>query len=228
MKACLLSAVFVVGGCASQPPVVQLAPTDGITAKDYGDVLERWTRKDVIFDGLFSIMYLHASFHAPELRKAFLLRFPESYGRGSEEASRLTLSNPEAEAHWEFFLSASTPHQRHNDLARDDSIWRVTLSADDGPEVEAKVRRVALNANLRVFYPYLTPFASGYGLEFPLTTLEGTPVIGPMTTKVVLRVSSALGASELVWELDPARGGRQMRSRRSSTVSEGGPEDTSG
>ncbi|MEL6189010.1 MAG: hypothetical protein AAFU79_30690 [Myxococcota bacterium] len=191
-------------GCASTPDPLSLAPTETLEAQDYPEVLSRWTRSAEIFDGLFSVMYLNASFHAPELRKAFLLRFPESYGRGSDEAERLTLANPDAETHWEFFLSASTPHQAHNDLARPDSIWRVSLRADGGPEVEARVRRVDLNANLRVFYPYVTPFASGYGLEFPLTTLEGTPLIRPETRKVVLRVASALGSAEMEWALSPS------------------------
>lgn len=188
-------------GCATATGPVSLVPAEALNPEDYPEVLGRWTRNAEIFDGLFSIMYLNASFHAPELRKAFLIRFPESYGRGSDEAERLTLANPEAETHWEFFLSASTPHQAHNDLARPDSIWRVSLRADDGPEVEAQVRRVDLNANLRAFYPYLTPFASGYGVDFPLTTLEGQPLIQPTTKKLVLRVASALGEAEMEWRL---------------------------
>lgn len=205
MRGGLIALALTISGCAGASRPLSLQPAADLDEASYKDVLKRWTKKDEVFDGLFSVMYANATFHSPELRKAFLLRFPESYGRGSDEARRLTLADPEAESHWEFFLSASTSNQRWNDLARPDSIWRVTLRADGGPEVDAIVRLIPLNANLRVFYPYLTPFATGYGLKFPLVTPEGTPTIGPETKTVVLRVSSALGAAEMVWQLTPVR-----------------------
>ncbi len=198
LLALALSAVVV--GCSGKPAPLRLEPpTEGL-AGDYGAVLDRWTRRSQIYDGLFSVLYVGATFHAPELRRAFLQRFPDAYGRGSEEARRLTLANPDAETHWEFFLGAATSKQRWNDFARADSIWRVSLVAD-GVEVDAKVRRIPLNANVRVFYPYLTPYTSGYGLEFPLTTVEGKPLITSATRKLELRVSSALGNTSLVWDL---------------------------
>jgi hypothetical protein len=190
--------------CATSDAPLRLEPPAlDLEAEDYASVLERWTRSEEIFDGLFSVMYAHATLHSPELRRAFIEAFPDAYGRGSEEARRLTLADPDAEAHWEVFLSVSTSDQKWNDLARPDSIWRVTLQTDDGPEVDAKVREVDLNANLRTFYPHVTPFASGYGLEFPLTTLEGEPLIGPSTREIVLRISSALGEARMTWELEP-------------------------
>ena len=197
-----LALVGVLSACAGPPRPLSLQPPEDVGAVDYQDVLGRWTRSETIFDGLYSVAYLHATLHAPELRRAFLQRFPDAYGRGSEEARRLTLADPAAETHWEFFLSASTAKYQWNDLADEDSIWRITLRSDDGPEVDATVRAIPLNANLRVFYPYLTPFSNGYGLEFPLTTPEGAPLIGPETRQVVLRISSAIGATELTWRFD--------------------------
>lgn len=189
--------------CSGPQAPLRLQPQENVSAEDYDRMLDRWTRRDEVFDGLFSIIFVHASFHSPELRRAFLEKFPESYGRGSDEARRLTLADPSAESHWEFFLAASTAKPRWNDLAREDSIWRVTLRADDGPVVDAKVRRIDLNANLRRFYPFISPFALTYGLEFPLTTIEGEPTIGPRTRQLVLRISSALGAAEMTWTLEP-------------------------
>lgn len=190
-------------GCAGEQRPLTLQPPRSLDASDYGNILDRWTRKAEIYDGLFSVAYVRATMHAPELRKAFLERFPDVYGPGSDEARRLTLADPSAEGTWAFFLSASTAREKWNDLALPNSIWRVTLRADDGPLVDAKVREIPLNANLRVFYPYLTPYASGYGLEFPLA-VEGQPLISPSTRKITLRISSAIGETELVWQLGPA------------------------
>lgn len=190
-------------GCVASDPVVQLQPSKAINATDYKSVLGRWTRRDEVYDGLFSVIFVHATFYSPEFRKAFVNRFPEFYGRGSGEGRRLTLEDPDAESHWAFFLAASTPNQTWNDLSRDDSIWRVTLRSDGGPEVNAKVRPIKINANLKTFFPYLTPFAVGYGLDFPLVTLQGQPLITPQTRMIRLRISSALGAAEMAWHLEP-------------------------
>ncbi|MBX2813692.1 MAG: hypothetical protein KTR25_17885 [Myxococcales bacterium] len=190
-------------GCQTTPPLLSLRPQPDIEREDYPRMLNRWTRKDEVFDGIYSIMYVRSTFHAPEFRRAFIERFPDAYGRGSEEARRITLANPEAENHWEFFLTASTPNQRLNDLADADSVWRVTLRADDGPWVLAKVRLIKSTDNLKVFYPYLSPFASAYRLEFPLTSLEGKPIINGQTRHLRLRISSALGVAELEWQFVP-------------------------
>ena len=201
----LLAAGILLGmaSCAAPAPLLSLQPERTLESEDYEATLKRWTRKDDVFDGLFSVMFAHATFHSPEFRRAFLERFPEFYGRGSEEGQRLTLADPEAETHWAFFLAVSTSNQRWNDLARSDSIWRVTLQSDEGPEVEAKVSPIGLDYNIRIFYPYLTPFSSGYRLEFPLTNLEGRPIIHNRTRTIRLRISSALGAAELIWEFEP-------------------------
>lgn len=201
-RAATLIVAMAVSSCAGDPRPLTLRPDPTIRPEDYEDVLERWTRKAEIYDVIQPIAYIRATLHSPEMRKAFLQRFPDVYGPGSEEARRLTLADPSAETKWAFFLSASTVKQSYNDFQRPDSIWRVTLRADDGPVVDAQVRAIPLNANLRVFYPYLTPFASGYGLEFPLT-VDGEPLIGPETRRLVLRLSSAIGETELVWELGP-------------------------
>ncbi len=195
-------AALLAAGCASAPePQVSMSSRTEFAPEDYPRLLNRWSRSDEVFDGLFSVLFAHATFHSPEFRRAFLIRHPQVYGRGSEEAGRLTLTSPKAEEHLEFFMSASTSNQRWNDLDQEDSIWRVTLQSDELVPVQGKVRMIKTTANVRVFYPYITPYASTYGLTFPLTNPDGKPLIGPDTSKLTLRISSALGEAELVWRL---------------------------
>lgn len=201
MRAELLVLSLLLGGCASGEPL-RLTPRNGLTADDYGDVLDQWTRHDEVYNALESIMFVHVTFHSPEFRKAFLLRFPDVYGPGSEAASRLTLTNPSAELFHEFFVSVYTSDIRWNDFAKgEESIWRITLVGEDGESVPAAVERVKPTANIKEFYPFITNFARTYLVRFPLTGVEGKPLITGSTSKFSLRIASAIGKAEMEWSL---------------------------
>jgi hypothetical protein len=198
-------ALWVLGGaCASAPKEpLMLQPAHEFDADDYERVLERWTRKDEVYDGLDSKLFVFATFHSPEFRRAFLLRHTDVYGKGSEEASRLMLTTPEAEEHLEFFFSASTASPQWNDFAQKDSIWRITVEGDEGERVDGKVERLKTTANLRVIYPYINDFARTYAVRFPRMTASGHPVIHAGSRGFTLRISSALGEARLRWDLAP-------------------------
>jgi hypothetical protein len=199
---CTWMALTLLLGCSSvESRSFPLTPTGNITADDYEDVLEQWTRRDEVYDKLYSVAFLHATYHSPAFRRAFLVRHPNVYGPGSEEASRLMLTRPEAENFHEFFVSVSTSNPKWNDLNRDDSIWQVTLTSDGGEPVDADVARVKTTANLRAIYPYITPYAKTYAVRFPRSTFTGQPVLTPKTKALELHVKSALGEASLVWRI---------------------------
>lgn len=202
MKRALLFSLLL-ASCASQPEPLSLQPTKELTPEDYDEVLSNWTRKDEIYDGLDSKLFVHVTFHSPEFRRAFLLRHTDVYGKGSEEASRLMLTSPEAEENLEFFFSASTASAGWNDFAQPDSIWRITLEGDDGEKVEGKVEKRKITANLRVIYPFITDFAKTYAVRFPRMTAMGKPVLSTTTQQFMLRIASALGEATLVWKFKP-------------------------
>lgn len=188
--------------CASVEDRVTLQSERELEPVDYRGALARWTRSDEIYSGLHSVLFVHATLHSPDFRRAFLLRHPDVYGPGSEEAGRLLLTGPEAELHHELFMSVSTSKPTWNDFQQESSIWRITLHGDDGEPVDGEVRLIKTTANLRVIYPYITDFARTYALRFPLKTVSGRPVLSPATRRLVLRIASALGEAELVWALE--------------------------
>lgn len=187
------------GGCASPRPLL-LNSDEVLGADDYEDVLGLWSRADEVYYKLDSVLFAHATFHSSEVRRAFALEHPNVYGPGSEEARRLLLLRPDAEAAHEFFLSASTREQSWNDFDKPDSIWRITLQTDELPAVDGQVERVKTSANLRVIYPYITDFARTYSVRFPLT-VDGQPVLGPTTKVMRLSIISALGTATMTWRL---------------------------
>ncbi len=192
-----------VGACKGQTPLVSLQPSPDLSVEDYEDVLGRWTRKDKVYDKLESKLFVHATFHSPEFRRAFLLRHPEVYGRGSEVARMLALTAPEADEALEFFVSAFTTDMRWNDFDEEDSIWRVTLIGESGEPVDGEVRRLKTTANLRVIYPFITDFARTYSVRFPRTDPSGRPVLSSRSEGMKLRFVSAVGQATLTWRLRP-------------------------
>lgn len=189
-------------GCATpEDRAHPLTSTVPLTPGDYDEVLHDWTRHDEVYDVLYRIAFFHVTYHSPAFRRAFLVRHPDVYGPGSEEASRLLLTSEHSEEFIEFFLSASTANQRWNDLNRTDSIWRITLKSDDGEAVDGKVERVKTTANLRAIYPYITPYANTYAVRFPRNTFTGEPVLTPSTEQLQMRVTSALGEATMTWRI---------------------------
>lgn len=202
----LLPLVLFAFGCASGTPLrVSLMPREAPTAEDYDEVLARWTRSDKVYNMLEAVLFVSATFHSPEFRQAFVLAHPNVYGRGSDEARRLDTLEGGAEENFEFFFSAYTADASWNDFGKDDSIWRVTLEGADGERVDGVVSRIKTNANLRVIYPYVTPWARTYAVRFPRTGAAGQLIISAQTEQFTVRFSSALGEGVLTWHLEPVR-----------------------
>jgi hypothetical protein len=183
---------------------VSLEPTQVITASDYDEVLKRWTRRAKVYDKLDTKLFCFSTFHSPEFRKAFLLHHEHIYGRGSDEARRLSLATEGAEENLEFFFSAYTPDVHWNDFDSASSIWQITLEGDDpNARVEASISRLKINANLRSIYPYITDFAKVYALRFPTVTDDGRPILTGQTQHLILRVVSAIAQTQMIWEFRP-------------------------
>jgi hypothetical protein len=210
--------------CASTPEPLSLQPTKEVQAEDYEEVLGRWTRKDEVYDGLDSKLFVFVTFHSPEFRRAFLLRHTDVYGKGSEEASRLMLTSPEAEENLEFFFSASTASPQWNDFNQPDSIWRITLEGEDGERVDGKIEKLKTTANLRVIYPYISDYARTYAVRFPRMTPMGQAVISAGTRRFTLRISSALGEAKLVWALKGQAGGPASLPKENEPLPDKGEE----
>lgn len=216
--------LVLLASCAGQPEPVSLQATRELHAQDYDEVLARWTRKDQVYDGLDSKLFAFATFHSPEFRRAFLLRHTDVYGKGSEEASRLMLTTPDAEENLEFFFAASTSSPTWNDFAEKDSIWRITLEGDEGERVDGTVEKLKTTANLRVIYPFINDWARTYAVRFPRVSAMGKPIISAQSKQFTMRVASALGEARLTWKLIPSAGITQEEgSSGSSENLEGGP-----
>ncbi len=207
-KLALMLGLLWLSGCSAPPPKVSLFATPAaVRAKDYGDILAKWTRGDRIYRGFDTQLFVTATMHTAELRLAFAEAFPEIYGHGGMVTRReLVDLTGDVEQFHNFFVAAYTPDDKWNDLAEPDSVWRLRLRGSGGIVVDpAAIETVKLDANLCQVYPYLGRFDKAYIVRFPLTDEQQRLVLDERSTSATLRVASALGGAELVWDLLPIK-----------------------
>ncbi len=176
-----------------------------LQASDYPGVIDTWTRSDKVYKSLDTKLFVSSTCHAPEFRRAFAMAFPDIYGQGGEITRReLVDLSGDVEQYNNFFVSMHTAKGKWNDLAREDSIWRVTLMGNEGVEVSpAEILSIKIDANLRNVYPYIGDFDKAYLVRFPLTDPMRRLIIDRDATEFTLRIASALGVATMKWELAP-------------------------
>jgi hypothetical protein len=201
-------ALMIVGLCGCTPqvrPGVLHGPSRVLQPSDYKVVLKTWTRSAKIYQGLDSQMFVTATFHSPEFRRVFALAFPEIYGHGGNITRReLVDLTHDIEQYLTFFVSAYTADRKWNDLAKPDSIWRLSLEGEDGVSVSpTEIIPVKIDANLQAVYPYIDRFDKAYLVRFKLADPMNRLVVKSSSDHFNLKVVSALGKANLRWALEP-------------------------
>lgn len=190
-----------VGACA-EPKAVLYRQNSTLTAEDYQGVLETWTRSDKVYKRLDNIIFVTATYHSPELRRAFALAFPDIYGHGGDVTRReLVDLTGDVEQFHTFFLTAFTPDRKWNDLEKVDSIWHMTLAGSGSAVNPHTIELVNIDENLRTVYPHIDRFDKAYLVRFPLIDTSEELLIGPETKSFTLRIASALGVAQPTWNL---------------------------
>lgn len=206
---------------ADAGPVAHNAPADngfephrfGSNARaSFAHALKTWTRSAKIYQQLDDKLFISATYHAPAFRRAFAVAFPDIYGHGGKITRReLVDLTGGIEQHHNFFVSVYTPDKRWNDIARDDSIWRLSLYSRDprgaGNETEVApddIIPIKMDENLRVVYPYTTRFDKAYLVRFPVLDPLRQPIVHDGTQEVVMRIASAMGVASLRWQVREA------------------------
>ncbi len=202
---CLWLVLVVVCACGGQKAATLFGPTPQPGPDDYAEVLETWTREDKVYQGLETKMFVTATFHTPQFRRAFAVAFPEIYGHGGNITRReLVDLTGDVEQFHNFFMSVYTAEPKWNDLSQSDSIWRLTLIGSEEVSVPpAQVIPIKIDANLTAVYPYITRFDKGYLVRFALADEMQRLVLDGKSNHVTLRIASALGVAELRWDIVP-------------------------
>ena len=203
----LLGCGGVLSACAIANPVLSLAPTTTVSApSDYVKQVRRWTRHgDTIYD-FDAALIVDATFHAPEFQAAFDAKYIHAY-RVNENARTQVLAKLDAAANegYVFHVETSSHTYELGDIKPPKTIWRTTLIDDKGREVSASVisQDRTRPEVLTTFYPYIGIFSRAWRVVFPTALPDGTPLVGPDTKNLTLRIAGPPGIIELRWRFAP-------------------------
>lgn len=196
----LFAIVWLCASCGASYPPVRLTEDWPATPRDYGAVVQDWTRKAELHVDYQEVCELVATLKSPDWRASHAAHHAELRGlTGEARAQYITQARAEAAGPFELEIMLTTWDRRENDLDRGQkSVWRVVLIDEQGQEIEpleiVKDRRPA--RVVRAEFPALGEFATPYIARFPRTAA----VLGPAAKRVRLRMSSPRGGLEVVWQ----------------------------
>ena len=192
--------VALLSACFNKSQPIRLTEEWPAQVDDYQDVTDNWTRNGRLrasfSDQGSQLLELYATFLSTEWRAAYVQRQAEL--QTMSDASRGLLADEQkkiaAESH-QVKLLMSTYHAQHNDLHRQDSIWRVVLVDEAGNEIAAtsieKDRRP--RQLISAEFDKLSDFAEAYLVTFP----HAPAILSGKSFS--LRVTSSLGTVQLHW-----------------------------
>jgi hypothetical protein len=184
-----------------RPPHV----ADDEAEENYHRVLERWTRRAEIYDRLDLKLFIAATEESVDFRTAKAERLASFQGIPKDGVKALIDRELGAsQQSYDFYLGVHTTSPTWNDFDRTESIWRMALKSDEGEVTPIQVERLGRpDINTRGIYLYVGDFWTGYRLHFPVTFADGRPLLAPGERTVTLRIYSAVGHTELVFEAAP-------------------------
>lgn len=194
-----LGAVAALAGCGAASPPVDLSGTWPAKPGDYEEVTEAWTRRDEHRRDFSMVVDVAATVKAPPWRAAYVAHRARREKLSPAAVAALEAAERTADAEFlELELMMATYDRRANDLTKGErSIWRVTLTGDDGAEVApVEIQRDRRPASeVKAYFPALGDFHVPYIVKFPRTGA----LLHEGAKRLTLRVASAQGAVELTW-----------------------------
>jgi hypothetical protein len=187
--------LLLLGCSTARPPRIgEPGPTvpDASEEKLWSDLVDRFTDRKAIYDGLDTRVFMAATWQSPQFYQARVKRELEFQAAPAEEfGAALKAESARLNDITEFTLGVNFNDYRYEDFDKPGSIWRLTLVVGDAELTPLEVHRVG-KANLarRALYPYLDTFWVEYVVRF-------RKVAVPPGAKLVLRVASSLGRAEL-------------------------------
>lgn len=173
-------------------PLRNQAGVPEISSSDFQSLIEKKSRKLEVYDGLYNILTVQATWLDSQVTDASLsqmariAQWSEQIYR--EERAKKIAKNTDTT---EFFVSIYTPERRHSDLSKSKNLWKIFLEVD-GQRYEGKATKVKqLLTEIQALYPYHNRWSTPYVISFsvPTATLENKPA--------TLTLTGAVGAAQL-------------------------------
>ena len=163
-----------------------------ISSSDYEALLTNKTKKLEVYDGLYNVLTVQATWLDSQMMEAALsqsarnAQWSEQIYR--EERAKKIIKNTDTT---EFFVSIYTPERRHSDLSKTKNLWKIYLEVD-GQRYEGKATKVKLLlSEIQALYGYHNRWSVPYLVSFqvPTATVENRAA--------TLTFTGAVGAAQL-------------------------------
>lgn len=178
MKWFFCFSLFVLSACAHHEPRGADIGTR-IDSQDYDQLIDKFTRHDVQYDGFYNKFELYVTFINSEVQAAFIQKrsdiFQWDLKQAQAEREKMMQENS---TQTKFALSFFVPSTRLNDLNKGSSIWKIYLEAN-GQRYEGRAtKRNGKLEEIRAMFPHHNRWSTPYEITFnvPLSGIEGAPV----------------------------------------------------
>lgn len=166
-----------------------------ISESDYQMILEANTQRKQVYSGLYNIMDLTTTLLTSKVVDAQNDQFARLYlwdenKYSQEKAKSLDKISKETEV----FVSFFTPERKHDDLHKNQTLWKVFMDLSNNGEskrIEGKVKKIKLlTEEIQGFYPYHNRFATPYTITFPISIKQVESY-----TEVNLTITGPIGSA---------------------------------
>lgn len=207
MRRAALFLALAAAGCAGAPPAIGEPGAelpDPKAEAQYQAALRKVTQHREVYSGIDTQLFTAATYQSADFREARVRRQAafQTWPEPKLDDAILRERADAAQVH-EVVFGVSVVDRRFDDLDSKSSIWRLSLSTDQGEVTPVAIRRVGrANQDLRAYYPYLGDFWTMYTARFPIS-VGGRPLVGPDTKALIFRMSSTLGQVEMAFPVTP-------------------------
>lgn len=189
-----ISTLLLIGLLASscRTPLKAQNGVPDISTSDYEKAISDKTKKIEVYDGLYNILTVQATWLDSKVADASLSQNArlQQWNEALYKEEREKRINKNAQS-TDFFVSIYTPERKHSDLRRGTNLWKIYLEVD-GQRYEGKASKVRLLlTEIQALYPYHNRWSTPYIVTFPVATglIEGK--------NTTLTLTGAVGAAQL-------------------------------
>ena len=168
---------FLITGCKGKPLTPEGVET--ISQTEYENRIESFTRNVEKYQGIANLLHFSATLVNSKVAQAQIMQKARLYQWDSANFnSEMQKMNSDLDRTTQIFVSFYTPERKHDDLHKNQTLWKIFLDAD-GRRWEGKATKVKLLTNeVQGLYPDHTRFSTPYILTFPVSAklIESKPI----------------------------------------------------
>jgi hypothetical protein len=145
-------------------PSIQL-----ISESEFQNVLSSHTRQKQIYSGLYNSMDITATLITSKVAAAQMDQMARLYLWDENKYTQEKVKSEEKlKKETEFFVSFFTPERKHDDLHKNQTLWKIFLDVG-GKRYEGKTKKIKLlTEEIQGIYAYHNRFATPYSVIFPV------------------------------------------------------------